>query len=155
MGLGLIGAVVPLIPGPPLIWIGALLWAWADGFQRVGWVTLLILAVIAIPALLSDLLVTSLTGRKAGLSWRSIGGAIAGGLIGGIALSWIPAVGTLLGAILGAIIGVVLVEYYTVHDWAQAWRAAKVYLFGFLLARVFEVVLCGLMIVVFIWSIWR
>ena len=35
--LGLIGTVAPIIPGPALVWLSALLWAWADGFERVGW----------------------------------------------------------------------------------------------------------------------
>jgi uncharacterized protein YqgC (DUF456 family) len=35
-GLGVIGVVLPIIPGPALIWLSALLWAWADGFQAVG-----------------------------------------------------------------------------------------------------------------------
>ena len=43
--LGLIGAVLPVLPGPILIWLGVLVWAWADGFATVNWWTLGILGV--------------------------------------------------------------------------------------------------------------
>ena len=46
MAIGLVGTVLPLIPGTILIWLSALLWAWADGFERVGWPTLLVLALL-------------------------------------------------------------------------------------------------------------
>lgn len=149
MAVGIIGAVVPLIPGPPLIWVGAFLWAWADDFQRVGWVTLILLALIAVVAMASDLLATALTGIKAGMSWRTIAAAIVGGFVGGLLLSVVPVLGTLLGAVLGAVSGVVLVEYLQRRDWPLAWQAAKVYLVGFVLGRIFELVLCVLMVVVF------
>ena len=33
---GLVGAVVPVLPGPMLIWLGAFIFAWADGFARLA-----------------------------------------------------------------------------------------------------------------------
>jgi uncharacterized protein YqgC (DUF456 family) len=155
MGLGLIGAVVPLLPGPVLILGGAVLWAWADGFVRVGWVPLVIMAVLAIPATASDLIATTVTGRRAGLSWRTLGSALIGGLIGGILFSVLPGLGTLLGAILGTLAGVLLAEYRHSHDWPQAWAAVKAYAVGFLVGRLFELVLCLLMLGVFLWSVFR
>lgn len=155
MGLGLIGTVVPLIPGPPLIWGGALLWAWADGFARVGWVTLLLMAILAIPAMMSDLIATTVTGRKAGMGWRTMAGAVIGGILGGIVFSVIPILGTLIGAILGALVGVVLIEYATTRDGRHAWQAAKIYALGFLVGRLFELVLCIVMLAVFLWGVFR
>lgn len=153
MGIGLIGAVVPLIPGPPLIWVGAFLWALADGFHRVGWLPLILMAVIALVALASDLLATLITGKKAGMSWRTTGAAILGGLAGGIFFSVLPVLGTLAGAILGALLGVVLAEYQQTRDWPRAWHAARVYALAFLVGRLFELVLCLLMLAVFIWNV--
>ncbi len=101
--LGLIGAVVPLLPGPLLIWIGAFVWAWGDGFVHVGWPTLIALLLLALFAWASDFLLTMLVGRKAGASWRAIFGAIVGGIVGGILLSgFVPIIGSLVGAILGS-----------------------------------------------------
>ena len=46
--LGIVGTLVPVLPGPLLIWLGAFVWAWADGFVHIGWPTLLVLAVLTI-----------------------------------------------------------------------------------------------------------
>ena len=38
MFLGIVGALVPVLPGPLLIWLGVFVWAWADGIRfRIGW----------------------------------------------------------------------------------------------------------------------
>ena len=33
--LGLAGSILPVLPGPFLIWLGAFLWAWGNDFERV------------------------------------------------------------------------------------------------------------------------
>src|SRR5258707_14610976 len=98
--LGLVGAVVPVLPGPLLIWLGTLAWAWGDHFIRINWPTLVGLGVLALLALGADLFLTTVMTRRVGASWRSIGGAIAGGLVGGAFLSEIPVLGTIAGALI-------------------------------------------------------
>ncbi len=155
IGLGLIGTVVPLLPGSLLIWCGALIWAWSDGFQRVGWGVLAIMAAMAIAGMASDLIATTVMGRKAGMRWRTIGGAMAGGIVGGILLSVLPIIGTVIGAIAGALLGVVLVDYAQHHDWPTAWHAAKVYALSFLVGRLVELALGLAMVGLLIWCAWR
>lgn len=50
MFLGLLGSVVPIVPGPFLIWLAAVAWAWKDGFQAVGWPTLFFLGLLTVVA---------------------------------------------------------------------------------------------------------
>jgi hypothetical protein len=152
MLVGLIAAVLPILPGPVLIWLGALTWAWAGKFEQVGWTTLIILAVIGVVAMTSDIVASLASGKKAGLSWHFTAAAIAGGLFGGILLSVLPILGTIGGAILGSLCGVMLMQYHRTHDWAQARQAAKVYAVGFLLGRVTELVLDLIMVGVFIFA---
>ena len=45
--VGLIGIVLPALPGTILIFLGLLLATWADGFSRVGVATLVVIGVIA------------------------------------------------------------------------------------------------------------
>ena len=111
MGLGLIGVILPLLPGLPVIWVGILLWAWGDNFQQIGWPTLIGLGVLTIAGWGLNLVVTPAISRRAGVSWRAIGGAIVGGFLGGIFLSALPIIGTLFGALIGAIAGMWFVEY--------------------------------------------
>ena len=67
-----VGTILPLIPGTILIWLSILLWAWADGFQQVGWPTLIVLGLMVIVAELADLALASLGARQGGASWRGL-----------------------------------------------------------------------------------
>ncbi len=151
--LGLIGAVVPLLPGPIIIWLGALLWAWGDGFVRVGWPTLSLLLLLALLGWASDFLLTMMIGRKSGASWRAIGGAIVGGIVGGLLLSGIvPIIGSLVGAILGALTGAFVVEYSATRSNEAALRAMKAYLGSMALAALVEVLITVAMVSIFAWQ---
>ncbi len=50
IGLGLVGAVLPVLPGPLLIWFGTLVWVWANGFETLDWFLLAALGVLALLA---------------------------------------------------------------------------------------------------------
>ncbi|MEJ2734621.1 MAG: DUF456 family protein, partial [Anaerolineae bacterium] len=45
MLIGIIGTVLPILPGTILIFVAALLYALVEGFQAVGWPTLVLLGV--------------------------------------------------------------------------------------------------------------
>jgi uncharacterized protein YqgC (DUF456 family) len=151
--LGLIGSFLPFMPGPLLIWLGALLWAWVDGFQAVGWPTLVVLGIVVLLAGASDLVLTTFGSRKAGAGWKTVAGAIAGGIVGAILLSGVlPVIGTVLGTILGAVMGITVVEFYEKRDWRQAFQVSKGYILGSLAARGLEVFLSLLMIAIFVWQ---
>lgn len=153
MVLGLIGSAVPIVPGPFLIWLGAVAWAWKDGFQAVGWPTLVFLGLLTVLAWGSDLLVTAVLGRKTGVSWKAIAGAVVGAIAGGLLLGgFVPVVGTLLAALAGGVAGILLVEYADKRNWRLAMQAGRTYILGYLLSSLIEVWLAGLMIVLFVWQ---
>jgi uncharacterized protein YqgC (DUF456 family) len=56
--IGIAGIILPALPGIPLVFIGLLLAAWADGFAHVGWPTLVALGVLTVLSLLVDVLAT-------------------------------------------------------------------------------------------------
>ena len=64
--IGFSGSILPVLPGPPLIWLGALLWAWGNGFEKVGWPTLIVLGVLAVGALSTIPVIGTLIGALAG-----------------------------------------------------------------------------------------
>ena len=152
MTLGIIGVVLPFLPGAPLIWLGALVWAWGDGFQRVGWPTLTVLGLLMIVALGSDWIMTTFTTRKAGASWKATMAALVGGVTGGIAFTILPVLGTILGTFLGATAGVLIVEYVGKRDWRLATRSAVGYTLGLLASSVLQMILCLLMVALFAWQ---
>lgn len=149
IALGVIGTVVPVLPGPLLIWVGAWLWAWADGFYRIGWGTLTVLALLAGLAWGADLLLSTVMSRRAGASWYAILGAVVGGLLGALLLSFIPILGTLLGALVGAVAGMWAVEYWRKRDTQAATAAVRAYLASVLVGAAIKTATATVMIIIF------
>ncbi len=144
--LGIIGTVAPIIPGPLLIWISALLWAWADGFQAVGWPTLIALALITLLAELSDVALATMGAKKGGASWMSMIVAGVAAIIGFIFFN-------IIGAILGAFLGLFAWEAYRQGwQWRKAWQASGSFIIGYLIAMVVKIAFVILMIVLFVWQ---
>jgi hypothetical protein len=99
--VGLAGAVVPVLPGVPLVFGGMLLAAWADHFQHIGTFTLILLGILAALALLVDFLAGMLGAKRVGASPRALWGASIGMLVG----FFFGLPGLLLGPFLGAVAG--------------------------------------------------
>ncbi|MCA9871555.1 MAG: DUF456 domain-containing protein [Anaerolineae bacterium] len=150
---GLIGSVLPLLPGPFLILLGALLWAAVDGFQTVGWPTLVFLLMLTLLAWASDIFLTAAMTKRAGASWKAVVGAIVGGLLAGIFLGgWIPVIGTIIATVAGAVAGILAIEFLDKRDLRQAYQAGKAYIGGYLLSSIFEAALAVFMILIFVWQ---
>lgn len=98
---GLAGSVLPALPGVPLVFGGLLVAAWADDFQRVGWVTLALLGLLTLVSFVIDFAATAMGAKRVGATRLAIVGA-AVGAIAGIFLG-IP--GLLLGPFVGAVAG--------------------------------------------------
>lgn len=99
--IGLVGAVLPVIPGTPLVLAGLFLAAWADDFAHVGWPTLVLLTVLTAAAYGVELLATTLGAKRAGASRLGLAGALVGtfaGMFFGLA-------GLIAGPFLGAVAG--------------------------------------------------
>jgi uncharacterized protein YqgC (DUF456 family) len=150
--VGFAGSILPVLPGPLLIWAGILLWAWVDGFARLGWPSLTILGVLALTAAGLDFALTTTLSRRAGVSWRAIGGAIVGALIGAITLSFVPILGTIFGGLVGAIVGMWLVEDIVRKDSRAATKAVRAYLTGATISTAVTFGIALLMIAIFVWQ---
>ena len=111
---GLAGTILPALPGAPLVFAGFLLAAWIDGFQKVGWITLTVLAILMLLTFAIELAAAGLGAKRVGASKLAVAGAAVGTLVG-IFLG-IP--GLLLGPFVGAVAG----EYLSRRNWQQAGR---------------------------------
>ncbi len=98
---GLIGAVVPALPGIPLILAGIWLCAGLDHYQHLGLGWLLVIALVGAVGLGLDLLAGALGAKRAGASRQAVWGALLGTLVG--VFFGLP--GLLLGPFLGAVVG--------------------------------------------------
>ncbi len=111
MLVGLAGSVLPALPGVPLIFVSALVYAYLTDFEYVGAGVLVLLGLFAALALVADFVATSYGARRFGASnWGTAGGAI-GGLLGAVIGALFFGLGTLFGLLAGSIGGVFLGEY--------------------------------------------
>lgn len=95
--LGLIGSVVPLLPGPFLIFIAGILHTWLRPESAMSWQGIVILSLWLVLAYIVDMVSGALGARWFGASRWGIAGVFVGGLVG---LFFAP-----LGFILGPVAG--------------------------------------------------
>ena len=141
---GLAGTVVPALPGVPLVFAGLFLGAWIDGFERVGWVTLGVLAVLALVAWLVDFLAGAAGARYLGATPRAFWGATLGAIVG----IFFGLAGMLLGPFIGAMIG----ELSGGRNLVQSGRAGLGAWLGMVVATAVKLALVFLMIGIFVFS---
>lgn len=110
--VGLVGTLLPVLPGAVLIFIGMLAAAWADGFSRVGIGTLSFLAVLTALVYIVDFVAGAVGARRLGATRWGVWGAILGATIG----LFFGLVGILLGPFVGAFLG----EYWSRRRLAEA-----------------------------------
>jgi uncharacterized protein YqgC (DUF456 family) len=112
---GVAGTVLPALPGAPLVFVGLLLAAWADGFQKVGWFPLVLVGLLTLATFAIDVMATSMGAKRAGAS----GLALAGAAVGTVVWIFFSLPGLLLGPFVGAVLG----EYLARRNWQQAGKA--------------------------------
>lgn len=115
MVIGLLGIVVPLLPGSSLVALGILVWAVFTG-GAAWWVFAAALAVMVL-AWGVKYLVGGRTMAKAGVGKWSL---VAGGVAGIVGFFVIPVIGLLIGFVGGAFAA----EAIRLQDAKAGWRAA-------------------------------
>ena len=98
---GLAGAVLPALPGIPMVFGGIWLAAAVDGYRHLGWWWLLIIGVLGTIGVVVDFVAGMLGAKRVGASARALWGAALGTLVG--MFFGIP--GLLFGPFLGALGG--------------------------------------------------
>jgi uncharacterized protein len=163
MVVGLVGSVVPGLPGVTLIFLSALLYALLTDFQSVGAAVMVLLFVFAAVAFVADFIATSYGARRFGASnWGTVGGAV-GGIAGALLGALFLGIGSLFGLILGTIAGVFIGEYLKRNrqgdqspaqaDWHRASRAAGGVIIGYLASAVVQGLLGLASVIVFVAAI--
>lgn len=98
---GLAGAVLPALPGIPMVFGGIWLAAAVDGYRHLGLWWLLIIGVLGTLGVVVDFVAGMLGAKRVGASSLALWGAALGTLVG--LFFGIP--GLLLGPFLGALLG--------------------------------------------------
>ena len=146
LAVGLAGLLLPAVPGMPLLFGGAVAIAAADDFTRVGWLTLMLLAVLAVAGFLVDHAATVLGARKAGASGWGLAGAMLG-LVVGLAFG-------LPGIVLGPAVGAVSLEYAKNQEFRRAAKAGAGVFVGFVVGTVLKYTIAVVMLGLLAFAYW-
>ena len=101
IAVGLVGAIVPMLPGIPLIFGGIWLIAAVDHYQHLGIGWLIGIGAVGAVGLLMDLIAGALGAKRVGASPRAVWGTLLGTVVG--LFFGLP--GLLLGPFIGALLG--------------------------------------------------
>jgi uncharacterized protein YqgC (DUF456 family) len=147
IALGLVGIFVPVLPGTILVFGSMLLWAWADGFQHLGWPSLAALAGLTLVAEGARYLLQSLGARAAGATWKGVLASAVGALAGFLFFS-------LPGAILGAVGALLLVDYRQHEgEWRQAGKLTVGVLLGYVASYAVQFAIALVMVAIFAYNV--
>lgn len=141
---GIIGAVLPIMPGPPFVFMGLGLIAWTDDFSRTGVGTFVVIGLLGLFSLIVDLLASTFGAKRAGASTAAIIGAAIGLIVG--AFFSIP--GIIIGPFVGAFAG----EYFSSRHFGTAGRVGLATWAGLIFGAFVKVGVCLAMVGVFAWS---
>jgi uncharacterized protein YqgC (DUF456 family) len=134
---GILGCVLPIIPGPPLSYIGLLLLHFTEKYQFSS-KFLIIWAIVTAVVYALDYLIPAWGTKKFGGSKRGVWGSIIGLLVG---LFFFPPFGIVIGAFLGAVIG----ELTGGQDSATALKSGFGSFMGFLAGTLLKLITSGIM----------
>ncbi|MGS2737662.1 DUF456 domain-containing protein [Sinomicrobium sp. M5D2P17] len=147
MIIGIAGSVLPVLPGPPISWVGLLL-LHLTKTVTLSWWFLGITLVIAVGITVLDYFIPAMGTKKFGGSKAGMWGTTIGLVVGIIAP--IP-LGILIGPFLGAFIG----ELFNKADSKTALRAAFGSFLGFLTGTFMKFVVTVVLFVLFIVKMWE
>ncbi len=141
IAVGIIGIVVPLLPGTLLVFGAIAVWAVVEN-NVTGWVTLGVVTALLAAATLIKYLWPMRRMRAADVRTLSL---VAGGALGVIGFFVIPVVGLVIGFVLG----VYLAELAKRQDQRVAWTSTKHAVKGVALSVGVE--LCGALLATVAW----
>jgi uncharacterized protein YqgC (DUF456 family) len=96
--VGVLGVLIPVLPGLVLCWLGVLLWALLGDAGAGRWMVLLLATVIGIAGTTIKYLWPGRRLKNTGVPTSSL---VAGGVLGLIGFFVVPVVGLVLGFVLG------------------------------------------------------
>lgn len=144
--VGIIGSFIPVLPGPPLSWVGLLLLYLTKAVPDDWWF-LSITLVIALTATVLDYVIPAAGTKKFGGSKAGMWGSIIGLLIA----IFFPVLGP-FGIIIWPFVGALVGELSQNQDQKRAWKAAFGSFIGFLTGTFLKFLIALIYFGLFLWK---
>jgi len=138
---GIAGAVLPILPGVPLVFAGLLIIEWVHHWSHIsslGWVVLVLLLVVGV---IVDFVAGSVGAKRVGASPKAVTGAAIGSIVG----LFFPPVGLLLGPFVGAVLG----ELASERGFRDATNAGLAATIGLVLGAAAKIAISVAMVAIF------
>ena len=146
--LGLAGSILPVLPGPPLSFIGLFLLALVNRFSTPLTPTFIILmGLLTVAVVTVDYIIPVLGAKRYGSSKWGLWGSVAGMVVG---IFFSP-----FGMLLGGFIGAVMAEWLVHRETGKALRAGWGVAMGTLLGTVFKFVISAVMAYYFVRALFQ
>jgi uncharacterized protein YqgC (DUF456 family) len=145
IAVGVLGVVLPVLPGLPLAFAGMLLAAWVGDFAHIGGWTIGILAALTLLGLAVDVVAGLLGAKRVGASRLAVIGAAVGTLVG--LFFGLP--GLILGPFIGAFAG----EFAQERKTHQAAKVGVATWLGMVFGAVFKLAIAFVMLGVFAFAL--
>jgi uncharacterized protein YqgC (DUF456 family) len=116
MAIGLVGVVVPLLPGLALVWAAGLVWAIAEGEGTTRWVVLALMTVLLVAGTVAKYALPARSATAKGASRSTLVFGALGAIIGFFVIP-------LVGLLIGGVAGIYLAELVRLGDARRAWSA--------------------------------
>lgn len=133
---GIVGSILPLLPGPPIAWAGLLLLHFSS-FAQFSARMLIITGVITLVIVILDYFLPILTTKKYGGTKSGIRGATIGTIVG----VFLGPLGLIIGPFAGALLGELLINP---QDLSRALKVALGSFIGFLFSTGIKLIWCVL-----------
>ncbi|MFP4323630.1 MAG: DUF456 family protein [Anaerolineales bacterium] len=142
-------SLIPFIPGPALLWTVAVVFALANGFERVHVVAVVVMTILMLIGSTQDLWLRFLGMQRRGGSCWGVLGSFLGGLLGTVLIP-VPILGTLIGAVAGAL----LIEFMRLGEIAQAMQSGRSVVESYFLGIAIEFAVSIGILTTFLVSVW-
>jgi uncharacterized protein len=145
MAVGIVGTLVPLVPGLGLAWAAALVYGLAEGFGADGVTAMVVITALAVGGTVAGWVVPARVAGNAGADRLSILLGVVGAVVGFFV---IPVVGVMVGGVAGVYVG----ELRRTSDGGAAWQATWATIKGFGAATLLQFLAAFLIAVT--WGVW-
>jgi len=139
MLVGLVGVLLPVLPGLLLIWAAGLWWTIADGGGPVRWIVLGLLTALLVAGTVTKYVLPARSASARGAPVTSLVAGAVGAVVGFFVIP-------IVGLVVGFVVGIYLAEYARLKDGSRAWVSTRAALVAIGIGLLIELTAGALMI---------